>query len=94
MFVSIPTIPISLPGDLHSRPASRAEVLESQLQHNRLHAVSIMESQVLQADVVESQRADVRRRLMGETSSPVSAFRRGISRALMSAAERIGPEAA
>lgn len=94
MFVSIPTIPISIPHDLHSRPASRAEVVDMHLQHNRMNAASIMSSQVLPADLVETQQAEVRSRLVGESASPISAFRRGISRALMSAAERIGPEAA
>jgi hypothetical protein len=77
-----------------SRPASRPEILAQHLRDKRTNTISVMAGQVLSAEAARAEQTSIRRRLDQDTPSPMTFVRRGISRALMSAAERIGPEAA
>lgn len=75
------------------RPASRSEILERYLRDNRLDGIGTMSDQTLPAGT--AQHSQPVQPLRGQvTPFPLSRVRRTISRALMSAAERIGPEAA
>jgi hypothetical protein len=98
MFFSYTTPSAFAPHELErlktARPASRTEVLEQHLRDNRNNAVSIMASQVLSTEAAHAGQTPERPRLARITPLPMITVRRGLSRALMSAAERIGPEAA
>jgi hypothetical protein len=94
-YVSLAAItPEHLAGGQTARPASRQEILARQLRDNRTNAINIMAAQVLSPEAVHAEQTSISRRLASTTPSPMTTVRRGISRALMSAAERIGPEAA
>jgi hypothetical protein len=78
------------------RPASRTEILDRHLRERRINAAAITHDQTLRTEAATSVRPAQTPPVSTAQTAPISLarVRRGISRALITAGERIGPEAA
>ncbi len=100
MFVpSTPLISPIDPSELNrikdGRPASRTEILDRHLKEHRITTQPITVDQPIRVNTRNNiHRAPARRHVAPAPQNPVAKVRRGISRALITAGERIGPEAA
>lgn len=77
------------------RPASRTEILDRHLREHRFDTEAITPD-VAQQPAISRRRQSVtaHRGTLHSAPNPVARARRGISRALITVGERIGPEAA
>jgi hypothetical protein len=78
------------------RPASRTEILERHLREHHINAAVITHDQTLRAEAGRSEGMAPTPPVRAAQTAPISVarVRRGISRALITVGERIGPEAA
>lgn len=77
------------------RPASRSEILDRHLREHGLHNQAVVADQPLPTKASRSERLDPAHRDRPQiTPNPMVKVRQGISRVLITAGERIGPEAA
>jgi hypothetical protein len=104
IFISmfVPSTPLVSPIDptelnriKDGRPASRTEILDRHLREHRITTQPVTIGQPIQVDTRKNVHGTpVRRNVAPASPNPVAKVRRGISRALITAGQRIGPEAA
>ena len=98
----VPTTPLVSPIDpselnriKNGRPASRTEILDRHLKEHRITTQPVAIRQPLTASNQKNVHGTpARRRVAPASPNPVAKVRRGISRVLITAGQRIGTEAA